>query len=109
MGGSTTTCTASGVNMSGLIAIEHAFHTTLMVTGAIIGWQLLRSIQEGRSTDNIPAPTPAASGSTLKAVPIPGALIEEPVARADSARRERAHLSVRVTRRRTRARTQKRW
>jgi hypothetical protein len=53
----------NGVNISGLIAIEYAFHTTLMVAGAIIGWQLLRSIHEDRSIGNTPAPPPAASGS----------------------------------------------
>jgi hypothetical protein len=39
---------ANGVNINGLIAIEYAFHTTLMLAGAVVGWQLLRSIQEDR-------------------------------------------------------------
>jgi hypothetical protein len=39
---------ANGVNLNGLIAIEYAFHTTLMLAGAVVGWQLLRSVQEER-------------------------------------------------------------
>jgi hypothetical protein len=53
----------NGVNINGLIAIEYAFHTTLMIAGAVIGWQLLRSTQEDRSSGNSPLATRAASRS----------------------------------------------
>jgi hypothetical protein len=39
---------ANGANINGLIAIDYLFHTTLIVAAVIVGWQLLRSIQEGR-------------------------------------------------------------
>jgi hypothetical protein len=37
----------NGANINGLIAIEYAFHATLIVAGGIVGWQLLRSADEG--------------------------------------------------------------
>lgn len=37
----------NGVNINGLIAIEYAFHATLIVAGGIVGWQLFRSANEG--------------------------------------------------------------
>jgi hypothetical protein len=39
---------SNGADINGLIAIDYAFHTTLIVAAVIVGWQLLRSIQEGR-------------------------------------------------------------
>jgi hypothetical protein len=39
---------SNGANINGLIAIDYLFHTTLIVAAVIVGWQLLRSIQEGR-------------------------------------------------------------
>jgi hypothetical protein len=39
---------SNGANINGLIAIDYAFHVTLIVAGVIVGWQLLRSVQEGR-------------------------------------------------------------
>jgi hypothetical protein len=39
---------SNGANINGLIAIDYFFHTTLIVAAIIVGWQLLRSIQEGR-------------------------------------------------------------
>jgi hypothetical protein len=39
---------ANGTDLNGLIAIEYGFHATLIVAGGIVGWQLLRSIDDGR-------------------------------------------------------------
>jgi hypothetical protein len=39
---------SNGANINGLIAIDYLFHTTLIVAAVIVGWQLLRSIQDGR-------------------------------------------------------------
>jgi hypothetical protein len=49
---------ANGVDMGGLIAIEYAFHTTLMVAGAIVGWQLLRSLQGTSRSEGDPGSRP---------------------------------------------------
>jgi hypothetical protein len=37
----------NGVNINGLIAIEYAFHATLIVAGGVVGWQLLHSAERG--------------------------------------------------------------
>lgn len=46
---------ANGTNLNGLIAIEYGFHATLIVAGGIVGWELLRSIDEGRARSSRPA------------------------------------------------------
>jgi hypothetical protein len=46
---------ANGTNLNGLVAIEYGFHATLIVAGAIVGWQLLRSLDEGRASTTRPA------------------------------------------------------
>jgi hypothetical protein len=51
---------ANGTNLNGLIAIEYGFHATLIVAGGIVGWQLLRSIDDGR----VRHPPPALHRST---------------------------------------------
>lgn len=39
---------ANGMNINGLIAIDYAFHTTLIAAGAVVAWALVQSIREGR-------------------------------------------------------------
>jgi hypothetical protein len=39
---------AVGLDMNGLIAIEYAFHMTLIAAGMILAWQLHRTVEEHR-------------------------------------------------------------